>query len=322
MSTEADAIEATTAPEFTETHAEDTHGQDTHAEETAISETGDEGADDPVESALAERPEIDPDAPLVEGPGFWGTVGAGIASGARVAGRGIAAAYNAVDPDVRRDIARMPILGLTVLGRRHVPIEPMAEDGRRPILFVHGLGGHRGNFLPMRSWFALKGRRRTYSIGLPDDDLIDLGDRFTEIVREVVAVNGLKEDDRIDIVAHSMGGLVARLALLDVGVTNRVHTLVTLGSPHGGTHAARFAGSGRAKELRPDSEVIKRLSVQIPWAGPTRLVCLWSKADPLMQPATTAVMDGAESEELPDMTHTAYLLDRRAWRAVRAALAG
>ena len=316
MSTEADPSQASAAAESTDHDAE---GGPVAQDVPPSPDT--EGA--PADTALTET-ENDPDSdvPRVAGPGFWETVGAGIASGASAAGRGIAAAYHAVDPDVRRDLARMPILGLTVLGPRHVPIAPMKDDGRRPILFVHGLGGHRGNFLPMRSWFALKGRRRTYSIGLPDDDLIDLGDRFTEVIHEVVAVNQLRDDERIDIVAHSMGGLVARLALLDVAITNRVHTLVTLGSPHGGTHAARFAGSGRAKDLRPDSPVLQRLAVQVPWAGPTRLVCLWSKADPLMQPASTAHIDGAESAELPDMTHTQYLLDRAAFRSVRTALAG
>jgi hypothetical protein len=117
-----------------------------------------------------------------------------------------------------------------------------------------------------------------------------------------------------------MGGLVSRLALLDVEVTNRVQTLVTLGTPHSGTHAARFAGSGRARDLRPDSHVLDRLAGQAPWHGSTRLVCLWSRADPLMQPAETARMPGAEHVELPDMTHLQYLLDRRAWQAVRDVL--
>ena len=172
----------------------------------------------------------------------------------------------------------------------------------------------------MRGWLALRGRRRSYSIGLPDDPLAELGHRLVETLAEVVKVNGLGPEDRIDIVAHSMGGLVSRLALLDVETTNRVHTLVTLGTPHSGTHAARFAGSGRARDLRPDSEVLERLAGQAPLAGPTRLVCLWSRADPLMQPAETARMPGAEHVELPDMTHLQYLLDRRAWCEVAAAL--
>jgi len=267
------------------------------------------------EPAADDTPATEP--PVIAGPSFWNVLGKGV----RAAGKGLASAYNAVDPDVRKDLARAPLLGLTLLTAKHRPIRALPDDGHRPLLFIHGLGGHRGNFAPMRGWLALRGRRRTYSLGLPDDPLAHLGERLTETIAELTAVNQLGPDDRIDIVAHSMGGLVSRLALLDVDITNRVHTLVTLGTPHSGTHAARFAGSGRARDLRPDSHVLDRLASQAPWSGPTRLVCLWSRADPLMQPAETARMPGAEHVELPDMTHLQYLLDRRAWHAVRDALA-
>ena len=265
-------------------------------------------------AAEADPPATEP--PLIAGPSLWDVLGRSV----RAAGRGLSSAYRSVDEDVRADLARAPLLGLTLLTARHRPIRPLPDDHHRPILFVHGLGGHRGNFSPMRGWLALQGRRRTYSIGLPDGPLDSLGLRLAETIGEVVEANGLAPDDRIDIVAHSMGGLVSRLALLDVEVTNRVHTLVTLGTPHSGTHAARFAGSGRARDLRPDSAVLSRLAAQAPWHGPTRLICLWSHADPLMQPAQTARMPGAEHVELPDMTHLQYLLDRRAWHAVRDAL--
>ena len=259
-----------------------------------------------------------PEPPLIEGPSFWDVLGRGV----RAAGRGVSTAYHAVDPDVRADLARAPLLGLTLLTARHRPIRPLPDDGHRPLLFVHGLGGHRGNFAPMRAWLALRGRRRSYAIGLPDGPLDQLGHRLAETIAEIVDVNKLSDDERIDIVAHSMGGLVCRLALLEVEVTNRVHTLVTLGTPHSGTHAARFAGSGRARDLRPDSHVLDRLAGQDPWHGATRLVCLWSRADPLMQPAETARLPGAEHVDLPDMTHLQYLLDRRAWTAIREALTG
>lgn len=273
------------------------------------------GHDEPPGSEASDEPSSERPA-VIPGPSIWDVLGRGV----RAAGRGISSAVQAVDSDVRADLARAPLLGLTLLTAKHRPIVALPDDGHRPMILVHGLGGHRGNFSPMRGWFALQGRRRTYSLGLPEGPLGALGDRLVETLAEVVEVNGLGSEQRIDIVAHSMGGLVARLALLDVETTNQVHTLVTLGTPHSGTHAARFAGSGRARDLRPDSDVLERLSGQAPWSGPTRLVCLWSKADPLMQPAETARMPGAEHVELPEMTHLQYLLDRRAWREVAAAL--
>ncbi|WP_370467254.1 esterase/lipase family protein [Streptomyces sp. 5-10] len=46
----------------------------------------------------------------------------------------------------------------------------------------------------------------------------------------------------VDVIGHSLGGLIARRATTSsasVGTDARVHTLVTLGTPHGGTLLSR-----------------------------------------------------------------------------------
>lgn len=250
------------------------------------------------------------------GPGFWQRFGEQAARLARAAGEGITAAIESVDADLRRDLLQMPLLGLTVLGPRYAPIRALPDDGHRPILFLHGLGGHRGNFLPMRAWLGLKGHRRGYAIGLTaGSDLMTLGRELSAAIEEILTVNGLSDGGQVDIVAHSMGGVVARLALLEVGTMQRVHTLITLGTPHAGTQLARLGGTGRCRDLRPGSPVMEALAVQVPWRGPTRLVCLWSEADPIMMPAGTAVVEGGDGV-LVEGVHTDYLLRKEVWQVV------
>jgi pimeloyl-ACP methyl ester carboxylesterase len=264
-------------------------------------------------------PHVEASAPEI--PGFWQTLGRGLVDGARRVGAGFSAAFHAVDPDARRDIAQMPLLALTVLGPRHAPIRAQSDDGARPIVYVHGLGGHRGNFLPMRSWLWPRGRRRAYAVGLPGDgDLVDLGRHLGDVIREVIAVNDLPDDAQVDIVAHSMGGVIARLAITELAIAARVHTLVTLGTPHAGTHSARFAGTIRCQDLRPDSPVTMTLRAQEPWSGGPRLVAFWSRSDPLMQPAETARVEGADNREVPGTTHIEYMLSRDVWAEVLDAL--
>lgn len=254
-------------------------------------------------------------------PGFWSRVGSGVALAARAAGRTVASAYHAVDPDVRRHVAQAPLLGLTMLSRRFSRPVPLPDDGCRPVVFVHGLGGHRGNFLPMRAWLRLSGRRRLYAVGLESGVSLEaLGERLRAFVDEVLAVNELGPDAQVDLVAHSMGGLVARCALAEPDTARRVASLVTLGTPHGGTHAARYAATHHTLALRPDSPSLRRLADQVPWRLPTRLVCFWSRADVLMLPATTACVVGAENHELASVTHYGFLLRPSCWRRVGAAL--
>ncbi len=256
----------------------------------------------------------------------------GLAAAGRAAGRAgvraasaVANAYRAVDPDVRRHVAELPLLGVTLLaGAKAGRVARLPDDGARAIVFVHGLGGHPGNFGPMRAWLWLHGRRRTYAIGLDEGrPVADLAKALGAFLDRVRRVNRLAASARFDLVAHSMGGLVARALLLDRAQAARVATLVTLGTPHAGSHPARWAATPAMLDLRPDSALLGRLRRQLPWRGPPsqpRLVCLWSRGDVLVLPAESALVEGATNVEVKGLSHYGYLLRPSAWREIAAAL--
>jgi pimeloyl-ACP methyl ester carboxylesterase len=233
------------------------------------------------------------------------------------------AAYNAVDPDVRRHAAHAPLVGLTHL-LPTPPIAALPDDGHRPVLFVHGLAGHPGNFAGMRTFFRISSRTRTYAIVLPGGDRIPAqATALANALKEICRANSLPETAQVDIVAHSMGGLVSRLMLDDADLRARVHTLVTLGTPHTGTWAARYASTEQTMDLRPTSEAMRTLAEQTPWAseGWPRLVNFWSESDMLLLPPSVAVVDGASGVvECPGASHMSYLLDPRIFAKVFEAL--
>jgi triacylglycerol esterase/lipase EstA (alpha/beta hydrolase family) len=251
-------------------------------------------------------------------------VGAAVGRGLLAFGSAIASGYRAIDPDLRRNLAAAPLFGLTMLSSRSEPILPLDDDGHRPLIFVHGLGGHRGNFSPMRAAFKLLGRSRAYSASLPEVGSIQqLGEWLRAVIAEVLAVNALPEEAQVDLVAHSMGGIVCRVALQDAACAARVHTLLTLGTPHHGTHLARLADTDRTRAMRPNSALLDTLSEQIPWrraAGMPRLICVGSTADVVIIPAETAYVEGAERIELPGFTHSGFLLHPKAFGTVFHAL--
>jgi pimeloyl-ACP methyl ester carboxylesterase len=268
---------------------------------------------------------------IVEGaPNAWTRTGRGFVAIGRAIGSagawcgGVASsAYLAIDPDLRRHLAQLPLMGLTLLSSRHALIEAQPDDGQRPIVFVHGLMGHPGNFLGMRKYLGLHGRRRSYALALDPAATIEANaESFRHAVHEIARVNELPADARVDCVAHSLGGLVVRLALEDATLAARVANVVTLGTPHLGTHAARFGATPNVLALRPGSPVMLRLATQLPWRPPLpRLVALWSAADVLLLPADSARAEGAEAIEMHGFTHYSYLLHPRSWEVVRATLA-
>ncbi len=224
------------------------------------------------------------------------------------------AGYRAIDPDLRRHAAHAPLVGLTHL-LPTPPIAAMPDDGHRPVLFVHGLAGHPGNFAGMRTFFRISGRTRTYPIVLPGSERIPAqASALADALRSILAVNRLKDDDQVDIVAHSMGGLVSRLMLDDPELRARVRTLLTLGTPHTGTWAARYASTEQTLDLRPTSEVMRTLATQTPWPvdGWPALFNFWSEADMLLLPPSVAVVAGATRVvECEGASHMSYLLDPR-----------
>ncbi len=281
------------------------------------------------ERALIPQPEPERD----EGSAFWsatgrffGTVGSAIGQAAVKTGQSAVAAYQAVDPDARKHLAQLPVMGLSMLAPRGAAVEPLPDDGHRPVVLVHGLAGHPGNFLALRQYLALKGRRRVYAIDFGSAESLELmAAMLRDYVDAVVERNELGAEARIDIVAHSMGGLVTRLALEDRALAARVACVITLASPHSGTYTARLGGTTPTTELRPESAMVARLAHQLPWDEQPqlpRLVALWSASDLIVLPGEGGQVPGAENIELPGYTHYSYFLEPPAWRLVHRLLLG
>jgi len=195
----------------------------------------------------------------------------------------------------------------------------MPDDGHRPLVLVHGLGGGPGNFVGMNAYFRALGRSRIYRADLTGAHSFDeMVGRLHELIVRLVECNRLEPDAQVDIVAHSMGGVVARLALRDPAIASRVHTLVTLGTPHSGTYLARFASTAVTLDLRPGSTLQRELARDECGGacGDARIVAFWSRSDVIILPAEGAQLAGAENVEMSGFTHYSYLILPRSWRAV------
>lgn len=229
----------------------------------------------------------------------------------------VAYGYRAIDPDVQRHLVHGPVVGLGMLLPRERAVTAKADDGYRPLVLVHGMAGDPTNFYALRAYFAAMGRRRVYAIGLSDAvDVEEMATRLRAFVEEVVSVNGLGAEAKVDLVAHSQGGIASRIALESPEFEARIATLVTLGTPHSGTYVARFTATRQGNDLRRNSPVFARLAAQLPWQGPVRLVAFWSASDLLVLPAESAAVEGAENIEMVGYTHLSYLLAPKCWQRV------
>jgi triacylglycerol lipase len=123
-------------------------------------------------------------------------------------------------------------------------IEPIPgtapRDAPLPVVLVHGLFGFDRIGVPGARFDYFRGIAKhldelgchAHAVKLPPARSIPT--RAKELAAAIEAL----PHDRIDLIAHSMGGLDARYAIAHLGLARRVRSLVTIGTPHRGSPIA------------------------------------------------------------------------------------
>ncbi|MEU1012383.1 esterase/lipase family protein [Streptomyces sp. NPDC088810] len=170
-------------------------------------------------------------------------------------------------------------------GTARLPVRPAP-----PVVLLHGFIDNRSVFVLLRRTLAQHGRQRVESLNYSPltCDIRTAAELLGRHIEEICERTG---SARIDIVGHSLGGLIARYYVQCLGGDLRVRTLVTLGTPHSGTRVAPLADAHPiVRQMRPGSAVIEELARPAPGCR-TRFVSFWSDLDSLMDPLETACLE-------------------------------
>ncbi|MBV2355778.1 alpha/beta fold hydrolase [Streptomyces sp. J2-1] len=166
----------------------------------------------------------------------------------------------------------------------------LPERSGPPVVLLHGFIDNRSVFVLLRRSLARDGGRRIASLNYSPltCDIRTAAELLGRHIEEICERTG---SDRVDVVGHSLGGLIARYYAQCLGGDLRVRTLVTLGTPHSGTRAVPLAGAHPiVRQMRPGSPLIEELARPAPGCR-TRFVGFWSDLDSVMVPQETARVD-------------------------------
>ena len=159
-----------------------------------------------------------------------------------------------------------------------------------PVLLLHGFIDNRSVFVLLRRSLAQHGRHHVESLNY-SPLTCDIRTAAALLGRHVEEICERTGHDRVDIVGHSLGGLIARYYVQRLGGDLRVRTLVSLGTPHSGTTTAPLMDAHPiVRQMRPGSAVIEELSRPAPGCR-THFVSFWSDLDQIMAPLETACID-------------------------------
>jgi pimeloyl-ACP methyl ester carboxylesterase len=173
----------------------------------------------------------------------------------------------------------------------------LAPDAPRvpgaPVLLIHGYLATRGSLHLLERHLVARGHVvMSFQLG-PVFHLGDIRDTAGLIARKVESIVAQTGVTRVDIVGHSMGGLVGLFYLKRLGGRHRVRRLVLLGTPAHGTWSALLglftAPLGRASlQLLPGSPFLRELA-EAPLPAGAEVISIGAERDWLAPVASTAL---------------------------------
>jgi triacylglycerol lipase len=187
-----------------------------------------------------------------------------------------------------------------------------AKPRQLPVLLVHGWNAH-GHSLR----FLVRHLERH---GWPPARIqaVDFENTWASNVahaREMAAaIDALRDrtgSDRIDIVAHSMGGLATRWLIAHHGYAPFIERVVFIATPHRGTWMSTVAWGDSAKEMRPGSEFLGQLE-QHPLPDHIHSYTIRTRLETHVVPASSTRWPGARADHVLNFPPHSFLLRSRA----------
>lgn len=188
------------------------------------------------------------------------------------------------------------------------PAKPKVER----VVMVHGI------FEDGQAFSSLKRRLEYHGIEcyvpklIPADARGGLENLAKGLQRDID--NEFGDEEPFAIIAFSMGGLVSRYYLQELGGADRCETFMTISTPHHGTKVAHVYPTMGAHQMRPGSEFLQKLQASENTLKDIPIVSYRTPMDLIIIPTESSVWDRAENRSYnvalhPLMLHTKVVLD-------------
>jgi triacylglycerol esterase/lipase EstA (alpha/beta hydrolase family) len=191
-----------------------------------------------------------------------------------------------------------------------------AGGGDRPVVLVHGWAMNRSSMFVLAARLRRDGRR-VYSVNY-NSVVAKTDDKASELAACLETIRRDSGANRIDLVAHSLGGVLLRAVAKYHGGLDYFGNVVTLGSPHRGTALAVMFSRYGLIELRPGSPFLERLAEDDPLAARTvNFTAIYSAVDYIVFPTDCTFYPPAFNAELDGIGHMGMLLSERVYDVVK-----
>ncbi len=199
------------------------------------------------------------------------------------------------------------------------PVEASTVSTTCPVLLVHGFAGTTSSWSLVARTLSARGLTvEAMSYPPLGTSVEQLAERLVAEVERILCRTGA---DKVHLVGHSLGGVVIAQAVADRRLRGCVGTVITLGSPFGGSPWAGvlpFVEIVRA--LRPGSPVLRRVA-SAPMPDGVRWLSVTAALD-IIVPGMRSVPSHAQVETITfdGVGHLGMLLNQQVIGCIAAAL--
>ncbi len=166
------------------------------------------------------------------------------------------------------------------------------DNSKRPIVLIHGYFHNLSGYFVLSQKLKRRGWTHIHPINLKTYTW-SIEKMAREVKKQVESVIKNTRHKKVDIIGHSLGGLVGRYYVQNLGGYKNVENLISLAAPNWGTELAIFGIGPSAKQMRPDAEFIDRINTDIDNLRKVHYFSIWSPFDALIIPPTNAILRGA-----------------------------
>lgn len=179
-----------------------------------------------------------------------------------------------------------------------------ATSGSRAVVLVHGFVCNRGLWTP---WLRELHRRGVPCAAVNLEPVFGSIDDYAPLIEDAVSRATAATGQPPLLVGHSMGGLAIRawLRAAGEGAAQRVHHIVTLGTPHHGTWLARFSHLTNGRQMQVAGPWLRQLQADEAASSYPSFTCWYSNTDNIVFPSSTATLPGADNRHIAGVPHVA-----------------
>lgn len=179
--------------------------------------------------------------------------------------------------------------------------QPEVIQLKYPVLMCHGYGGFSTLLSPSPMHKPCM-RLRSFGIQAFAPNIVPYATIETRAEQWSGIINKLKKTygyEKVNIVAHSMGGLDMRYAIARLGVADSVASLTTIATPHHGTSLAELV-------LNSPDTIRDKLAEFVDWFGESIYPSTKSNAAAAVHQLTREYVTGEFNPAIPDMDGVQY----------------